>query len=484
MTDMVAFPISRITLAKKPTEPVKESAPVSAAPTIEFERRARMSGISQPQYLGTTLDVNRIQAALRTAERGDTWLLFTIFRDMCAGFPHLTAEWAKRRGVIVGQPESLVPSTVGDADDELACEVIREMIDGCRNWFDALNHFLDATLYPLSASEKIYEPVSMADSILFKHPIRYKLKEIAPIDYTLLCFKIPYLSSAAKTGNPWLQYDADDWESWLRFYETQPNGGINFGTMAVYGPNRDHHIVHRGNMSSPSIPPNFGGILRQILFLWLLSTQDRDWWALMMQKYGSPFIKAGVDAQQKDTVAFMQQAFSMAAQIGGLVHDKKALVELVQANATDGSNAHKVFSDFWNCEVSKLVVGQVLSSTPKNTGLGSGMAAQAEEVREDIRQFDTMKLGDTLKNQLFIPYLRLNGYRGSCSIKWGGMREGAASTFADTLQKMGSGGYELDDTGLTVASNKLGYAIRRRELPDPANAGLNGKPDNKPSKKE
>ena len=73
---------------------------------------------------------------------------------MVTGLRHLTAEWAKRKSVITGNPEALVPYDPENADDVVACEVIKQMIDGCRNWFDALNHLLDATLYPLAVCEK------------------------------------------------------------------------------------------------------------------------------------------------------------------------------------------------------------------------------------------------------------------------------------------------------------------------------------------
>lgn len=444
---------------------------------IEFVRRARMSGMGQPQNLSTTLDVQRIQNALRSAERGDTWLLFTIFRDMVVGYAHLQAEWNKRKAVITGRPETLVPHDVNNADDVIACEVIRQMIDGCRNWFDGLNHLLDATLYPLAVCEKVYTPVELSEQVTYKHPIRFKLKELAPVPYELLCFKIPYMPSTS--GNPALNYNPDEWEAWLRFYETFPGGAVNWATMNVYEPSPNIHVVHRGNMLSPTVPPNFGGHMRAILFWWLLATQDRDWWALMMQKYGSPFILGKADAQQKDTVQFLQAAFQLATQIGGLVIDKKAEAELVQANSSDGSHSHKLFNDYCNCEVSKIVLGQVLSSTPKNTGLGSGMADQAEEVREDLRQQDTMRLGDTLERQLFTDFLRVNGYRGRCHISWGGMREGAAQSFSKTLVNIRQAGLKLTDGGVLAASEKFGYGVEND--PDfsvkPNNA--NGKPGKK-----
>lgn len=435
--------------------------PIDDAVAVQTSRRARMSGAGQPQYVANTIDVNRIQAALRSAERGDTWLLFTIYRDMIASYTHLQAEWSKRKMVIVGQPYTLLPYDKENKEDMIAAGVIKEMIDNCRNWRDGCLHLLDATLMPASAAEKIYTEVGQAENSRYKYPVRYRLKEIAPIDYILMCFKVPYLSYGVGAGkNTAAAFDPDMWEGWLRFYSTNENGGVNYSMQDVYAPDPEVHIVHRGNILCPSIPPNFGGQIRSILFWWLLATQDRDWWALMMQKYGSPFILGKADAQQADTVAFLQQAFSLATQIGGLVIDKKADAELIQANATDGSNSHKVFNDYCNCEVSKIVVGQVLSSTPKNTGLGSGMAAQAESVREDIKLADQTNFSDTLEKQLFEQYLRINGYAGRPpKIFFGGIKVSDSVSFTKALAQLKQGGYRLDRNGLESAKEKLGYGV-------------------------
>jgi hypothetical protein len=292
-------------------------------------------------------------------------------------------------------------------------------------------------------------------------------KEIAPIPYILLCFKIPYLNFKSDTKNPAVVFNPDMWEGWLRFYRTNDVGGVNYSINDVYAPDPEVHIIHRGNILCPSIPLNFGGQIRAILFWWLLATQDRDWWAIMMQKYGSPFILGKADAQQLDTMQFLQNAFAMATQIGGLVIDKKAEAELIQANATDGSNAHKTFNDYCNCEVSKIVIGQVLSSTPKNTGLGSGMAAQAESVREDIKLADQTNFQDTLENQLFEPYLRVNGYAGRApKIYWGGIKVGDAMAFTKSLAQAYQGGYRIPVDHLTICEEKLGYPLEY--APEPA----------------
>jgi Protein of unknown function (DUF935) len=462
------LPARRTQLSDSPALPV-EVMPNSAG--VITERRARISGIAQPQYLGTQLDVSRIQNSLRAAERGDTWMLMTIFRDMISGYGHLQAEWAKRKLVITGQPESLIPYSDSPEDME-ACEVIRESIRNCRNWRTALKNLLDGTLYPLAAAEKIYEEITPSTAGKFKYLKRYFLKEIANIDPILHCYKIPYIPNVGDKGpNPATRFDADQWESWLRFYSTNPQGNIIYSTADVYSADPNIHIVFRGNMLSETIPPNFGGHLRAILFCWLLATQDRDWWALFMQKYGMPFVMAKADTQQRDTVEFLNQQIQLAVQIGGLVIDKRAQAELVQANCTDGSNSHKMFTEHWHSETSKIVIGQTLSSKPEKTGMGSGAANQSEEIREDIRQSDTMNLSDCLKNQLFTQILEVNGYDTSIyhapSCYWGGMRPQQAQVFGQTLNQLGAAGYELTDDGISTASHRLGYPIQRREMPTP-----------------
>ena len=434
----------------------KESPAKVREPKVASQRQARVSGLGQPQYLATTLDVQRIQNALRSAERGDTWLLFTIFRDMYASYGHLQSEWSKRKCVITGNPETLIPHNPDDEDDVIACEVVAQMIDGCDNWFDGLNHLLDATLYPLAAAEKIFLPVGAADGSRHKYPLRYRLKEIAPIDPTLLCFKLPYVPSFA-SQDPTNQYNPDDWESWLRFYSTTTNGAVNYTLGNLYAPNPDVHIVHRGNMLSPVIPPNFGGHMRAILFPWLLATQGRDWFALLMQKYGMPIPVGKVNAQQKDSVAAMQEAFAMCNQLGGLVIDSKASVDWANVAATDSASAHRAFQEWLDSHTSRVVIGQSYSANPKNTGMGSGAASQSEEIREDYRIQDTMKLGDTLRRQLFRQFLEINGYRGNPPhVKWGGMRSGEAATFAKTLAANKSAGLRPTKRGLKSINEKFG----------------------------
>jgi phage gp29-like protein len=484
--------VTRVLRAIAPPEPTpraprrKASTDLQEAPQqseselgLAMRRKARESGVSQPQYLFASTDVARINSAMRAAERGDTWLLFTLFRDMISQYTHLQAEWNKRKMVIVGQPLHLLPKDPNSEDDKMAVKVVQEAIENCRGWQDSLNHLCDATLWPLSVGEKIYEPVGLADHSVYKYLRHYRLKEIAPVSYNLMCFKVPYIPGVAGNGSTTM-FNADNWEPWLRFYKTEPDGRATWTLSEVYEPDPNIHIIHRGNLLSPTIPSNFGGHLRALIFPWLMTANDRDWWGLMMSKYGMPIPVGKVDAQNKQAVSDMQAALATALRVGGMVIDRKAELEWGAMAGVDGSTAHRMFTEHWNAETSKLVVGQTLSSKPSPTGMGSGASEQAEHVRDDIRMWDVLKLSSTLGEQLFKQILSINGYRGRCCAYWGGMSMTDAKTFAQTMQQLGAGGYELSDEGLIYAGERLGYGIQRRILPEATMGGDgNQRPTNK-----
>lgn len=501
MAALLAPLINRMKSALRPSNPfssqlpvllespatVIDAVPVEAVP-VPLVKRARSSGLADPPNLSVYLDAERVQNALRQAERGDTRDLFTIYRDELLGYAHLQSEWLKRKSVIVGQPHALIPKVKGNADDQTAADVCSQMIDNCENWTDGLIHLLDSTLYPVSVVEKIFQPVGLAESGSVSLPVRFLLKQLYPVPYHLLCFRLPYSPQQTTSGrlqsadaasmvrggsgysaaNPATVYDVDAWEPDLRFYETTSTGYIDYSMQNVYAPARERHIIHRGNMFSRSIRDNFGGAMRAILYWWLLATKGRDWFAVYMQKYGSPFLVGKADSSDKNTVDFLTTAFAMSTQIGGLIIDKRAEVELKEASAQDGSNAHKTLQMLCNDEVSKIVVGQVLSSSAKNTGLGSGVADLHGEVRQDIRLYDMRRLSETVKRQLFEPYLRMNGYRGHApEILWGGEKEHEALALAQSVNQFRQAGLQPTDDGLETLGHRIGYGLERSPLPAP-----------------
>lgn len=490
---MLAQPDVSTTLpARRATGDVMPEVPNA----VTFHKRARLSGWGEPYNLSTTVDSSRIQAYIRSAERGDTWQLFTLFRDMIAGYTHLQNEFAKRKLTVVGQPHIVLPRDKNNKDDKVACAVINEMIEHCDNWDDALDNLLDATLWPVSVSEKIFEPVSASDRSEYKHPVRFRLRKLDPVSPTLFCYKIPYLASGLNQdnlspqtmdlGSEQVRWNADDWEPELRFYSVHPNGYPDWSPSDTYAPDKAVHVVHRGTNLSKTIRDNFGGHLRAISFWWFLATQGRDWFGRYMQRWAHPFIVGKVDSQQKDTVAFMQNALSLSMEIGGLIIDKAAEAQLMQAASLNGAEGYKLFLEVCNDEVSKVVVGQTLSSSARATGLGSGVAQLHGQVRQDYRQSDMRKLSATLVKQLFRHYLRINGYSGQVrGIIWGGKDETQVSALAKSVKDFSDAGLVPDDDGIDTISERTGISLERAPEPEPPQPAFSpDSQDQKPAKKK
>ena len=443
---------------------------------VATERRARESGLSQVQYLATQMDVQRLQNAMRAAERGDVYLLNTYIRDMIVSNPHLNAEWGKRKMVIIGQPLSLTPVDPKDSDDVIATKVIAEASENCDNWQTGLKDLLDGTLKPLAAAEKIFEPISLSERGKFKYLRTYRLKQISAISDLLHCYKIPYQPNGmmkSKGQNPATLFDVDNWEPWLRFYDTTPNGMVSFNTSSVYSPDPSRHIIHKGTLQSSTIPQNFGGLARLLLFINLFTLQARDHWTLMMAKYGSPIPVAVADSANVQIMSDLQQALALGMQLGGIVIPKGSELTWSGTPGTDGSGGHKMYQDWGNCEISKVVLGQVTSARPEKGGLAGGMAEQSEAVRDDIRMWDTTSLAETLRKQAFQQILSINGYRGRPPYPtWGGAKVGDAAMLGKTVQSFAQAGIRPADQGIITISQRTGVEFER--TPDNLMMGTSG----------
>ena len=487
--------------------------PFQAAPitdgTIEgpmmlpMHKKGRISGWGEPSPISQGLDTARIQAAISAATRGEMTMLFQIYRDFLMNGAHLQTEFGKRKRSVVGQPHTIKPwkpkprkgekskKVEGAAEDIQAADMIEEMIDNCENWEEGLIHLMDAALWPVAVHEKIFEPntdPNMPD-------VRFKLKRFDPVSPFLFAYKLAYMASGGfqlpnnvpnviepnpyydiyDLDNP-LVWNPDEWEPDLRFFRTFPNGMIDYSWAAMYAPNPIRHMVHRGTILSRTIRDNYGGVMRGCLFWHFFSALGRDWFSQKMEKWGAPFIVAKANSQNVDTINFLRQAFRECISIGGLLVNKDADVEMIQAMSTNMAEGYKIFLDFCNGEMSKLIVGHEGSSTAKEQGLNSNQEETVQNVLEDIRILDQMFLKHTLEKQLFEPYLRMNGNMNGHvpSITWGGLSEEDATELFTQIGLAKTAGLELTDEAIEHVSEVSGIEYQREVLPEPAMAGAGG----------
>jgi phage gp29-like protein len=185
-----------------------------------------------------------------------------------------------------------------------------------------------------------------------------------------------------------------------------------------------------------------------------------------------------VDAQQVDTINFIERAFTQCSVIGGLLVDKRAKVELIQAMQQNMAQGFQIFLKFCNDEISKLIVGQAESSNPKASGMNSDVATEASQISEDYRRFDEKRMSHTLRTQIFQWFLILNGLPGRPpTIEWGGSSEEEASQLFEQLKNAKAAGLQPTEIGLEQINERCGIEFEMAPEPEPVapGASLNGK---------
>lgn len=390
--------------------------------------RTRMDASRELPSLASDVDATMIYNAIEMAEQqGRTRELFSLYRDMLVSDGHAQSEFSKRKLAVVNEPLMVMPFDKTNALDIAAGQAVEAAISDADDLVRGWSHALDSTLYPVSVVEKVFAVTPSG---------QFRLARLVPVPHTLLDF----------TDGPLKIRDGMDPEN------------IALATTA----DPDRYIVHHGNLLT--LPDQWGGPMRSILFWWLLSTCNRGWWSRFLEKYGAPFIVGKYPDQDDASRTTLERAFRMCARLGGLVVTRDTEVEIMQAAAKDTGDAFGVFHDVCNREKSKIIIGQTLSAEARALGMGgTGAATTQEEVRADIRRFDALSLSMTIRKNLFAQICRINRIPGRIpKAQFGTLQNQAqAETLAKILAQLKGAGVEVDDSGLSGLSDVSGIPLRR-----------------------
>lgn len=417
------------TLKQRIAEYFNKRTPPTETKT-RFDNRTMLSGLAR------TMTVDRVLNVFAEAEAGNAADLFALYRDILLAHSHFQTQFSTRKRAVLGDTLNIQAYDKTKPDDIAARDAIWPLVNH-PDWFDACNHLLDSTLWPVAVVEKVYRTAHAPG-------LTYELARLVPVPHDLLDFT---------TGK-------------LRIRDTD-QGGNPLSTAHEADPHR--YIVHRGHLLTT--PDHWGGPMRSIVFWWLLGTMDREWWAQFLERYGSPFPVGKYDLGDDNSRSILMQAFAAAAKLGGLVVNRETEIELIQAAAADAGTAFEKFHDVANREISKLILGQSLSADSAPTGLGSGVANAQMEVRDDVRQFDAKRLGFTFTTQLAVQLLRINGMVGRPPLfAWGAISSAEQKALADFLTGLKTGGFRVADDGIETLSERAGLPLERDQ--SPAGGGL------------
>ncbi len=395
---------------------------------------------NEPQSMLSTLTAERVAEAILSAEQGDTRDLFTIYRDVLASDTHIQSVIETRFLAVIGDDPLISPANKEKPDDVIAAEAIKAAVDRLPDFLGVCRDLLWGNVWPISMVERVYQPSS-------EPGLRFDWGDIAIVpDYLF------------RWTEGRLQIEQLDPQT------RRPNGQF-------LRPDPSRYITHQGHFIGSKMPDNWGGPMRGLTWWFLLKVMDREWWVRFLDRFGTPFPVAKFEKNDDRSRAILERAFRLSSRVGGLVVSKGTEVELMQA-ATSAAEAHEKFFRVCDEAISRRVLGQTHSSIASPTGLGSGSSDLQAQVRGDIVGFDKKKLAQTLRQQLFKPWLRINGFTGEPpKLTFGGEEQEENSTTAEVLSKLKTAGLRLAEKSLGTLSQRIGLEIERDPAPAVPPAG-------------
>lgn len=402
---------------------------------LPTQTRIIRRGHQEPQPESRHMDVDEMHNILKAAESGNCERLFGLYRDIVSSHSHTQGEFMKRKLAVLGDPMNFVAKDPDDTAQSEFIDSVKEHLEAMPNWLEILTHFLDSTLYPVAVAERTYRDSQ-------KPGWRYELAEINQVPHHYLTWP--------------------DGELELR--ETSDQGHFS-GTSNPLDETR--HIRHRGNLLT-SVPDWWGGPMRAVVFWWLFSVMDRDWWTRFLDRFGAPFLEGTYEDSDDRARYELQSAFSAATRLFGIVVSDGAKVKMHQANTSSAGDAFEKFHATANKEISKIIVGQTLSAEGQNLGLGGGQGAAQSEVRDDIRKLDALLLGNTIKTRILQPLWRLNAWDTPVpSVTFGGESSDDQAVTGELIAGLHQAGIQVTEEGLQTLSKRFSLPLERLAVPMP-----------------
>ena len=202
--------------------------------------------------------------------------------------------------------------------------------------------------------------------------------------------------------------------------------------------------------------------MRALVFWWLFATMDRDWWARFLDRYGAPFLIGRYPESDEAARWSLQSAFSSAVRIFGLVISNDTEVEMKQADSAGAGEAFEKFHSTANKEISKLIIGQTSSAEIQKSGLGDSQGAAQDGVRDDIRKYDAVALGQMIRTQILAPLWRVNGWTTPLpAVSFGSISEEDSALTGEFLASLYTAGIQLSEDGVDKLSATHGYSFER-----------------------
>lgn len=311
----------------------------------------------------------RAARILRDADQSDILGQHQLFDDMLDRDAHLVCEYDKRRQAVLGLDWSIDPPANASRAEKKAAAWVEDIL---RTVVDDLE---DVLLAAMDAVGHGFAPIELE--------WRRQGTEWVPVFHP--------------RPQTWFRLSQDRRE--LRLRDNSGNGAepLPFGWI-MHQPGK----IKTGYLSR-------AGILRVLIWPFMYKAYSIGDFAEFLETWGLPIIIG-----KYNQAASSEEKASLFRAVTALGHDARAImpeqmaIEISKITGTGSGTPHLEMAAWADGAQSKALLGQVLSSEAKATGMGSGVADLHAEVRRDILIADARQLASTITRDLVYPLVALN----------------------------------------------------------------------------
>lgn len=314
--------------------------------------------------------------------------IYTLFQEMEDKDAHLFATLQTRKNALLACPWKVVAAE--ETPDALrASEIVQRNLSMLPGFNSAMFHLLDAIAKGFAVAEIIWAVDASTGDVSIKD-IRARSQEDFAFDDDGTLYRL-----SSPGGDSIVAIAAFSPKQKLM---VRPGESMLDARHARAMPERKFlHFAFQGNGCSP-----YGAALsiKAYWYYWL-KKNTLDHWALFNEKFGSPTAVARYSAAttEEDLQKLEETVASLPRDTGVLLPEDVAL-EFLEARRSSGANTYRELADWCNDEISKLVLGQTLTTGEGRRSGSLALGQVHEAVRRDYLASDAAMLGQVLTSQL------------------------------------------------------------------------------------
>lgn len=318
--------------------------------------------------------------------------IYSLFQEMEDKDAHLFSMLQTRKNALLACPWKVIAAD-DSAQARDAAAFVEDNLSRLPHLSRALFHLLDAIAKGFAVSEIIWK-IDDDTGGIFVADIRARNQADFAFNTDDNLFM---LGNSAHTGNAELSSAVAGGET-KRHLLPRPGESMVSGRGSQVMPERKFlNFAFQGNTCSPYGAP----LCTKAYWYYWLKKNTLEHWALFNEKFGSPTAVARYNATTtEEELVHLEETIGSLPRDSGVILPESVALEFLEARRSSGCNTYRELADWCNDEISKIVLGQTLTTSEGRRSGSLALGRVHEAVRRDYLASDAAMMGEILSAQL------------------------------------------------------------------------------------